>query len=111
MGFPAKSINCIHLQCFDAYSFISINKGKPIWKCPICYKSCTYNELQIDSYFLEIVSSPYFYPGCEAVEIFSNGTWKPYTELTNNINIKNTTENKETSLDIIVLDDSDDDIC
>ncbi|XP_060845230.1 E3 SUMO-protein ligase PIAS2-like [Rhopalosiphum padi] len=35
---PARGVKCVHLQCFDAISFLQINEQKLIWSCPICNK-------------------------------------------------------------------------
>ncbi|CAI6356695.1 unnamed protein product [Macrosiphum euphorbiae] len=78
MKIPAKSIHCDHLHCFDASTFILMNEKKPTWKCPICYKPCLYDDLQIQNYFLEVVSSPTLKDCNNEIELLANGTWRVY---------------------------------
>jgi len=58
MEIPAKSIHCHHLQCFDARVFLLMNEQNPTWKCPVCEVSCSYDEMQIQHFFLGIATSP-----------------------------------------------------
>lgn len=81
MKLPTKSINCDHLQCFDASGFISMNEKKPTWICPICNKPCTYYDLEIQTYFLEIVNSPFLPENCQQIEILPDGSWKMAEEI------------------------------
>jgi len=75
MEIPVKSIGCDHLQCFDAKTFLSMNEKTPKWKCPICNISCMYDELEIQNYFLEIVTSPTLNVDCTNIQFISDGTW------------------------------------
>ncbi|CAH1738368.1 unnamed protein product [Aphis gossypii] len=81
MKIPTKSIHCDHLQCFDATYFILMNEKKPTWKCPICNKPCFYNDLLVDNYFLEVVSSPTLKDCTNEVEILPDGTWRIYEDI------------------------------
>lgn len=74
MNYPAKSIYCDHLQCFDAGGFIASNEKKTTWHCPLCHKPCSYDDLQIDVYFLSIVKNRSIRQNM--IEIFSDGRWK-----------------------------------
>lgn len=91
MQHSAKSTKCNHIQCFDALTFMKLNKNKLIWKCPICNEPFLFDELQIDSYFLEVISSPNLPETCTVIEVLADGTRKVHEEI-------NTT---------IVLNDSD----
>lgn len=73
---PVKSVNCNHLQCYDAHSFILMNEKKPNWLCPICYRSCFYDELEIQSYFLDVISSSSLPDDCKEIELLADGSWK-----------------------------------
>lgn len=102
MKYPAKSINCAnHLACFDANSFIVMNENQQSWVCPICRNSCSYDDLRIDSYFLEIVNDPGVPENCGKIEIFPNGTWKITETLSG--------EHVDESSPIICVDSSDSD--
>jgi len=72
---PAKSIHCNHLQCFDVRIFLSMNEKNPKWKCPICDASCLYDEMQIQYYFLGIITSPDLDDNCSHIEFISDGSW------------------------------------
>jgi len=45
---PCRSIVCTHNQCFDASSFLELQKQAPTWTCPVCGKSTSFESLQID---------------------------------------------------------------
>lgn len=96
MKIPAKSTNCDHLQCFNISTFIIMNEKKPTWICPICNKPCLYDDIQIESYFWEVVSSPNIPNDCKEIEILADGSWKVYEEnrepvdvIENSINLVN----------------------
>lgn len=108
MNMPAKSINCDHLQCFDASTFILMNEKKPTWMCPTCNKSCLYDDIQIENYFLEIVSSPTLSDSCKEIELLADGSWRVYVEQKENKNMETSAESKEKPIDSVNLDDSDD---
>jgi len=109
MTLPAKSIQCDHLQCFDAKAFILMNDKKPTWKCPTCRRPILYEDISIESYFLEIVRSPLIQAGDEEIELLADGSWTICRE---NENIKNTngTLNTEKSTVSIDLDENDHEI-
>jgi len=109
MTIPAKSINCDHLQCFDASIFILMNEKNPTWMCPTCNKSCNYQDLQIESYFLDIVTNPNLSDCCKAIDILADGTWKVYDETNENKNSEILIADiKDKAIVSIDLDDSDD---
>ncbi|XP_060857943.1 E3 SUMO-protein ligase PIAS2-like [Metopolophium dirhodum] len=115
MKIPAKSIHCDHLQCFDASTFILMNEKKPTWMCPTCNKACMYDDLQIENYFLEVVSSPKLKESSKEIEFLADGTWivfkeKKKTKTTNStfnanlkpINFVNLDSDEDISVDLKV---------
>lgn len=52
---PCRSVVCTHNQCFDASSFLELQKQAPTWLCPICSKSTSFESLQVDQYVEEIL--------------------------------------------------------
>ena len=52
---PCRSIHCSHVQCFDAYSFFSVNEQTPSWACPVCHKNIKVEELIMDGYVDDIL--------------------------------------------------------
>ncbi|XP_026820323.1 E3 SUMO-protein ligase PIAS2-like [Rhopalosiphum maidis] len=110
MKIPAKSIHCDHIQCFDAATFISMNERKPTWMCPTCNKPCLYDDIRVENYFLDIVTSPMLKDDNQDIEILADGSWiiSEKNKYTNNMN--NTYDTKKNPIDSIDLDDSDDEI-
>lgn len=109
MKIPAKSIHCDHLQCFDASTFVLMNEKKPTWMCPTCNKPCLYDDIQIENYFLEVVSSPTLKYCSKEIEILADGTWRVYEETKETKNT-NSTPDKIKPIDSVDLD-SDDEKC
>ncbi|KAJ6109774.1 hypothetical protein N7486_002009 [Penicillium sp. IBT 16267x] len=54
---PCRSVVCTHNQCFDASSFLQLQKQAPTWTCPVCAKSTSFESLQVDQYVDEILQS------------------------------------------------------
>lgn len=78
MQLPAVSVLCNHLQCFDAVVYITLSASQknPKWKCPICDKFCNYEDIIIQSYFLEIIKNPDVADDVDEVELLSDGSWR-----------------------------------
>ncbi|EGO57617.1 hypothetical protein NEUTE1DRAFT_100519 [Neurospora tetrasperma FGSC 2508] len=45
---PCRGLNCGHIQCFDATSYLQLQEQGPQWLCPICSKSVPFDQLAID---------------------------------------------------------------
>ncbi len=76
MNLPCRAITCAHFQCFDASCFLQMYERKPIWVCPVCDSHILYEDLAIDGYFSDILTSKKLPPDC--VEIYLNildGEW------------------------------------
>ncbi|KAI9512924.1 PINIT domain-containing protein [Russula earlei] len=54
---PCRSSQCVHVQCFDALSWYSVNEQTTTWSCPICEKSINHDDLIVDGYFNSILES------------------------------------------------------
>jgi len=111
MKIPAKSIHCDHIQCFDAGTFILMNEKKPQWICPTCNKSCLYDNIQIENYFLEIITSPTLSDDINVIEVLADGSWIIPKENEDTKNMYKTIDNKVKPIDFIDLDDIDDEKC
>ncbi|KAL4091989.1 hypothetical protein QTP88_026583 [Uroleucon formosanum] len=107
MKIPAKSIHCDHLQCFDASTFILMNEKKPTWMCPTCNKPCLYDDIQIENYFLEVVSSPTLKDCSKEIEILADGTWIVYEENKETKTTNSTPDAKLKPIDSVDLDSDD----
>ncbi|XP_060872489.1 E3 SUMO-protein ligase PIAS2-like [Metopolophium dirhodum] len=104
MKMPAKSIHCDHLQCFDAHTFILMNEKKPTWMCPTCNKPCLYDDIQIENYFLNVVSSPNLKDSSKEIEILADGTWIVYEEKKETKTANSTPDAKLKPIDSVDLD-------
>ncbi|KAI9445023.1 PINIT domain-containing protein [Lactarius indigo] len=54
---PCRSSQCVHVQCFDALSWYSVNEQTTTWSCPVCEKPINHEELIVDGYFNSILDS------------------------------------------------------
>ncbi|KAJ6120234.1 transcriptional regulator family: Zinc finger MIZ-type [Penicillium sp. IBT 18751x] len=70
---PCRSVVCTHNQCFDASSFLELQKQAPTWTCPVCSKSTSFESLQIDQYVDDILRETL--PDVEQVVIEPDGAW------------------------------------
>ncbi|EGV66447.1 hypothetical protein CANTEDRAFT_91613 [Yamadazyma tenuis ATCC 10573] len=70
---PVKSEQCDHTGCFDAYSFLALQEQISTWKCPICQKRISAEELRISEYFEDIIKSSKI--ETEMVMLAEDGGW------------------------------------
>ncbi|ODV71838.1 SUMO ligase SIZ1, partial [Cyberlindnera jadinii NRRL Y-1542] len=80
MKYPVKSINCQHLNCFDALQYIYLQEQltSSLWFCPICNSTINVGDLSLNEYVMNILKST---PDeCESVEIEVDGNWHPLYE-------------------------------
>ncbi|KAF6009473.1 hypothetical protein HII13_003552 [Brettanomyces bruxellensis] len=75
MEYPCRSQKCEHIQCFDCYSFLTLQEQAPTWLCPICSKKIKLSSLAIDDYFLNIIQNSG--ADVESVELYRDGSWLP----------------------------------
>jgi len=75
---PIRSINCPHLQCFDAFTFLSMMESTPDWKCPVCNRAITssINELVHDGFFQDIKDQLPQNGSIDTVVVEIDGTWR-----------------------------------
>ncbi|XP_060859761.1 E3 SUMO-protein ligase PIAS3-like [Metopolophium dirhodum] len=110
MKLPARGVDCIHLQCFDAIQFLQMNEQKEKWTCPLCKKKMKFENIEIDEYFFNILNSPVLSEECESILLFKDGTW---TYGKNNIGFSNNSRTNDcgstNNIEVFTLSDSDDD--
>ncbi|SPO28208.1 related to SIZ1 - E3-like factor in the SUMO pathway [Ustilago trichophora] len=71
---PCRSTHCSHAQCFDAYSFFSVNEQSPSWACPVCHKTIKVEDLLMDGYVDDILKKV---PQDEdSVIVEPDGSWR-----------------------------------
>jgi hypothetical protein len=109
MKFPTRSLRCSHLQCFDLFTFILLNKVNQKWICPICKIPIIINELVIDSFLLDIVNNSTLPENCSEITLYANGEWVPcIEEAMDGIEYNQSEPDDEYSENTIVLTDLDD---
>lgn len=54
---PVRGIECEHLQCYDANSYVDVNikirNVEKRWRCPVCSKLARPEDLIVDEFLLE----------------------------------------------------------
>ena len=76
MSTPCRASTCSHLQCFDASLFLLMNERKPTWSCPVCDKAALYDNLVIDGYFQEVLSSNKLLSDINEIQLLQDGSWE-----------------------------------
>lgn len=90
---PIRSKKCKHIQCFDAGTFITMNRAKGRWECPVCNSKVQWSELILDGYFKDILENTSM--DCESVLVDPSGSWTVSEQQDN----KNGTANNSSSED------------
>lgn len=75
---PMRSIECDHVQCFDALSFLTMQERIPSWICPVCSKKINPGHLAISDYILNILHTTS--DEVDMVNINTDGSWEPVDE-------------------------------
>ncbi|CCH58473.1 hypothetical protein TBLA_0A06810 [Henningerozyma blattae CBS 6284] len=78
MKYPAKSIQCRHLQCFDAVWYLYSQEQIPTWLCPVCQKPIKFSDISICEFVDSILKN--CVEDVEQVEISPDGSWVPIEE-------------------------------
>lgn len=73
MSYPVKSIQCDHIQCFDAVSFLSMQERIPSWICPVCSKKIDQQLLALSKYMEEILQTTT--EEVDTVTLNPDGSW------------------------------------
>ncbi|XP_077554167.1 E3 SUMO-protein ligase PIAS2-like [Haemaphysalis longicornis] len=57
MSVPCRRVRCRHVQCFDAYTYLSLNKSTPkrSWFCPVCDRKLPVEDMRVDLLMLDIL--------------------------------------------------------
>lgn len=73
MTYPVKSIQCDHIQCFDALSFLSMQERIPSWICPVCSAKINQQLLALSKYMEEILHATS--DEVDTVTLNPDGSW------------------------------------
>ncbi|KAI0914389.1 hypothetical protein F4824DRAFT_64563 [Ustulina deusta] len=93
---PCRSVLCLHIQCFDANSYLQLQEQGPQWVCPICNQPAPFENLAVDEYVRDILESTK--DSVEQVTIEPDGQWS--TQLTEVAPKKSRPSNTNTSIDV-----------
>jgi len=109
MKLPARGVDCIHMQCFDAIQFLQMNEQKQTWTCPLCKKKLKFENIEVDEFFLNMLESPNLSEECENVILLKDGTWseRKNREFSSNSRINDCRPTN--NIEVFTLSDSDDD--
>lgn len=78
ISLPVRSAVCKHIQCFDGSMFLQMMEQAPLWNCPICNKTISFQSLCVDKYFEDILRNT---PGSiEKVDVEPTGEWRVIKE-------------------------------
>lgn len=108
MELPARGVDCIHMQCFDAIQFLQMNEQKQTWSCPLCKKKVKFENIEVDEFFLNILQSPNLSEECENVILLQDGSWTE-KKIKESPNIAKTINDRSSNnIEVFTLDSSDD---
>ena len=54
-----------------------MNERKPTWQCPVCDGPAHYDNLMVDGYFLDVISSPNLPEDENEIILNQDGSWDP----------------------------------
>ncbi|XP_017883490.1 E3 SUMO-protein ligase PIAS1 isoform X3 [Ceratina calcarata] len=110
---PSRSTTCSHLQCFDASLFLQMNERKPTWNCPVCDKPAFFDNLVIDGYFQEVLSSKKLLPDVNEIQLLQDGSWENLVlkkekdkEKSDANVVTNSNQDRKIDVDTVDLDES-----
>ena len=95
MSTPCRSSTCDHLQCFDAKLYLMMNEKKPKWSCPVCNKPALYDNLLVDGYFSDILTSTKLPVDEHEIVLNSDASWVPLVPVKKSEDGKPKTEKPE----------------
>lgn len=98
---PVRSRVCIHVQCFDAMSYLLLQQQAPTWQCPTCSKPVPYEMLVIDSYVQAILDSTP--KSVDSVIVDPDGNWSVASQRSPSADLGPNSDNDE---DVIEIQDS-----
>nr|VZI47310.1 unnamed protein product [Spirometra erinaceieuropaei] len=97
---PVRSVNCDHLQCFDLSSYLTINKKRPRWSCPVCSSPAPFRDLRRDDFFVQLMADPSL-KDAEMVHVDATGHWREASKPTESDSSAAVVSAKESSSGIL----------
>ncbi|XP_077548753.1 E3 SUMO-protein ligase PIAS1-like isoform X1 [Haemaphysalis longicornis] len=76
MKVPCRGVHCRHVQCFDAYTYLTCNKNtlKRCWFCPVCELELPVEDMRVDLFTLDFLDKAEEH--CDDVTLFADGHWE-----------------------------------
>lgn len=110
MELPARGVDCVHLQCFDAITFLQMNEQKQTWACPLCKKKVKFESIEVDEFFLNILQCKKLSKDCENVILLQDGSWleKESADYSKVSKLRSNDKKSNNKIEIFTLSDSDD---
>lgn len=71
---PIRGLHCMHIQCFDAHTFLSMMETTPTWLCPSCNRPVNPEDLVLDGYTRDLMDQ--VPSSVETLIIETDGTWR-----------------------------------
>lgn len=71
---PCRAKTCLHLQCFDAASYLQMNEKNPTWVCPVCEREAAYESLILDGLLMDILNDC---SNVDKIKFQEDGSWYP----------------------------------
>ncbi|KAK6097423.1 E3 SUMO-protein ligase pli1 [Batrachochytrium dendrobatidis] len=103
---PIRGTSCLHIQCFDCETFLSVNQQLPTWECPICYRAAPHSSLFVDAYFLDILKEA---GDVDTVEVTPDGKWRVANTADSSTPAKNqnmhTSSTTPNNTEMLIIDD------
>jgi len=110
MSTPCRAATCGHLQCFDASLYLQMNERKPTWNCPVCDKPAIFDNLVIDGYFQDVLTSGTLPLDKNEIQLHNDGSWTAYEKEEEIHTDYKKPSNVAIDDDIAIIDDDDDDV-
>ncbi|XP_077544805.1 E3 SUMO-protein ligase PIAS4-like [Haemaphysalis longicornis] len=73
---PSRGFACLHVQCFDAFSYLAVNEATlgSSWACPLCRREVFVEDLRIDLLTLDILRKTERH--CSTVKFLVDASWE-----------------------------------
>lgn len=75
MKWPARGRDCMHVACFDLHAFLSMNRSRPQWTCPVCNRPVFPVDVGIDLMVWDILCCVAGARAVTAVRLYPDGKW------------------------------------
>lgn len=103
---PIRSVYCDHMQCFDLYNFLEVQRLSNSWRCPVCNIKIKLEELRKSMYVIDIINQT----DVELVTILEDGSIRLALSPESKRTVSLFKKTKEPEPEIIIISDDDMDL-